>query len=195
MSRICTSILATLMSVAVLEWPSVEAQPASAKGTARERRPDFSGNWVLIEGLVTGATRDSAESSTPRRTSSTTVSGAAFNCGRECTIVHKGQVLTVTNAELADYPGKDKSRPTPAVTVQLDGRERKVVDSFSPSREIPATASWKGSKLEITSGTGSLVHNQLLSLEGKQLVVANVAQVNSERRGDVTYKYAKKVSH
>jgi len=192
MFSICAFILATAMNVSVLGSLSVEAQSASARAAAPQRRPDFSGQWVLVEALVTGATRGSEESSAPRHTSSNTISGAAFNCGRECTIAQKGLALTIQNAELADYPGKDKSRPTPPVTLQMDGVQRTVVDSFSPSRQLPVTATWQGNKLQITSGTGSLVQTQSLSLEAKQLVVVNVAQVNGDRGSEVTFKYQQK---
>jgi hypothetical protein len=192
MSGTWTSMLTTLMRICVLGSLSIEAQSASATATARERRPDLSGRWILVEALVSGSTRGSEETSAPRRTSSNTISGAAFNCGRECTIAQKGPTLTIQDAELADYPGKDKSRPPPPVTLQMDGDQRSVVDSFSPNRELPVTAKWQGNKLEITSGTGSLVQTQLLSREGKQLVVVNVSQVNGERRSEVTFKYRKK---
>jgi hypothetical protein len=192
MFSICAFILATAMNVFVLGSLSVEERSASAKAAARQRRPDFSGQWVLVEALVTGSTRGSEETSGPRHTSSNTISGAAFNCGRECTIAQKGLTLTIQNAELADYPGKDRSRPTPAVTLQMDGDQRSVVDSFSPSRQLPVTAKWEGNELEITSGRGSLVQTQSLSLEGKQLVVVNVAQVNGDRGSEVTFKYQRK---
>jgi hypothetical protein len=192
MFAICALLLATAINISLLGSLPVEAQSASARATTRQRRPDFSGRWVLVEALVSGSTRGSEETSGPRHTSSNTISGAAFNCGRECTIAQKGLTLTIQNAELAGYPGKDKSPPTPPVTLQMDGDQRSVVDSFSPSRQLPVAAKWQGNTLEITSGTGSVVQTQSLSLKGKQLVVVNVAQINGDRRSEVTFKYQQK---
>lgn len=164
---------------------------------AAQRRPDFSGTWVLVEALAGGPGRrtpDGPASEGPRRTSSTTVSGAPFNCGRGCTISQKGQTLTIEHAQLADYPGKDKTRPTPAVTLYLDGRQVKVVDSFGPSRQLPVTARWDGNKVRIESRTpeSAIAQTQLLSLEKGQLVVASSRTINGESRGETTFKYRKK---
>ncbi len=125
----------------------------------------------------------------PRRTSSTTVSGAAFNCGTGCTLIQKGQTLTIENAQLADYPGKDKSKPTPPVTLHLDGRKAEVIDSFSPERQISVSARWEGNKLSITSSEPGIGFPQTLSIEDGQLVVVT----ESARHGSQTiFKYKKK---
>jgi hypothetical protein len=128
-----------------------------------------------------------------RPTSSTTISGAPFNCGLGCTITQKGQTLTIENAQLADFPGKDKTKPTPAVTLLVDGRERKVIDSFSPSREIPVTAAWEGTKVKVTTGsTGVSTTTQVLSLEGKELIVSTAVSLYGEPRSEVSYRYKRK---
>jgi hypothetical protein len=118
-----------------------------------------------------------------------TVSGAPFNCGRECTIVHKGQTLRIDRAYLAS-----SSTPAPAVTLQLDGRETSVVDSFSPNRELPATAQWNGDQLKITSSIdcfrGACTITQLVSIEATQLVV--VTSSNTDGNQPVTFRYKKK---
>jgi hypothetical protein len=75
-------------------------------------------------------------------TTSTTISGAPVNCGTACTITQKGDTLTIADAQLADYPGKDTSQPTPAVALHLNGQQLEVVDSFSPARQIPVRARW-----------------------------------------------------
>jgi hypothetical protein len=177
--------------LAILGIVSALLVPASG---AAQRQPNFSGHWMLVEALSTGATRASSGTPAPGGvpTRSNTIGGAAVNCGRECTIVHKGQMLTIDNAQLADFAGKDKSRRTPAVTFQLDGRRASVVDSFSPSRELSVTAKWNGDKLEVTTGEERLVHKQLLSLEEAQLVVVSVTSLNGERRSELTFKYKKK---
>lgn len=160
-----------------------------------QHQPDFSGTWVLVDARVAGATRASsgtAEAGGGVPTTVDTISGAAFNCGRECTITHKGQTLTIDNAQLADFVGRDKSRPTPAVTLQLDGREVTVIDSFNPHLNIPVTAKWNGDKLQIDGRGDPIAVNQLLSIEATQLVVVSVTFLNGERRSEVTFKYKKK---
>ena len=156
-----------------------------------QSKPNLSGTWVLVEALMSGAGRNAPEGGAegPRRTSSTTTSGAAFNCGTECTISQKGQTLTIENAQLADYPGKDKSKPTPPVTLHLDGRNAEVIDSFSPERQISVSARWEGNKLSITSSEPGIGFPQTLSIENGQLVVVTT----SARHGVQTiFKYKKK---
>jgi hypothetical protein len=178
MSKMFREIVASLVAVAVLV-------PLSG---AAQRPPDLSGDWVLVT-ATTPAARTIGRSGTPQASgevhTTNTVSGAAFNCGSECTIVQKGQMLTVDKAHLASHP-----TPAPAVTLHLDGRQTSVVDSFSPRREIPVTAKWNGDKLEITSSTGLHTITQLVSIEATQLVV--VTSVNIEADQPVTFKYKKK---
>ena len=117
-------------------------------------------------------------------------SGAPFNCGRECTIVHKGQTLRIDRAYLASDP-----TPAPAVTLQLNGRPRSVVDSFSPWREIPATAQRIGDRLKISSSTsttsmGEYTITQFVFIEATQLVV--VTSVNIDDFPPMTFRYKKK---
>ena len=175
------AILAGLAAVAVL---------VPVSGTA-QRRPDLSGHWVLVTATTTGG-RTKEKSGKPKASgevpaTSTTVSGAAFNCGSECTIFQKGPTLTVDQAHLGSNP-----KPAPAVTLPLDGSQTSVIDSFNPDspRKIPVTAKWNGSKLEITSATGSHAYTQLISLEGTQLVV--VTSSDFEAAQPVTFKYKKK---
>lgn len=180
MPKMFREIAASLVAVAVFV-------PLSG---AAQRRPDLSGHWVLVT-ATSPADRTTGRSGTPQasgevHTTSNTVSGAAFNCGSECTIVQKGQMLTVDEgAHLASRP-----TPAPAVTLHLDGRQMSVVDSFNPRREIAVTAKWNGDKLEITSSTGLHTITQLVSIEATQLVV--VTSVNIEADQPVTFKYKKK---
>jgi hypothetical protein len=155
-----------------------------------QRRPDFSGEWELVEALASGARRDGAASEGPRRTTSTTISGAAFNCGRGCTIVHKGPKLTIRDAQLAGDVGK--ARPTPPVTLNLDGRPMKVVDSFNPSRELSVTVRWDGNKVRIDKADPGIAITQRLSLEDGQFVVVTSTMLHGEPRGDVTYRYRRR---
>lgn len=154
-----------------------------------QEAPDFSGEWVLEAATVSGGGRTASGTSQvasgTRKTTSNAISGAAFNCGRGCTILHKRSMLTVDSALLASNP-----TPAAAVTMQLNGRSASVVDSFNPGREIPVTAKWNGKKLEILSTGGSHTVTQLVSLEAGQLVVVT----SGDRDGDspVTFTYRKK---
>ena len=76
---------ASLVAVLVIVPLASAAQPST----------NFSGDWVLVSATVSG-TRGRGEAETSkasgeRRTMGNTASGAAFNCGRECTIVLKGR--------------------------------------------------------------------------------------------------------
>ena len=162
------------------------------KSGVAQRRPDLSGNWVLAKATSAGGGRTKEKSGSPKAsgevpTTSTTVSGAAFNCGSECTIIQKGQTLTVDKGYLASMP-----TPAPAVTLQLDGHQASVIDSFNPNprRPIPVTAKWNSDKLEIISSTGAHTITQLVSIEGAQLVV--VTSSNFEGAQPVTFRYKKK---
>lgn len=156
--------------------------------SAAQRTPTFSGDWVLVSATTSGAggrgEAGSSKASGERPVMTNTASGAAFNCGRECTIVHKGQTLTIDKALLAS-----NTTVAPAVTLQLDGRQTPVIDSFNPGGKIPATATWNGEKLQITSAGPSGL-TQLLSMEAAQLVV--VTSVAREGSSPVTFRYRRK---
>jgi hypothetical protein len=189
MPKLWTPVVVAIMTLSALT--TLCGQGQSRSRTSGEHQPDFSGTWTLVEALVTGATRGSSEAPEPRRTSVNTISGAAFNCGRQCTIAQKGQTLTIENAQLA----KDKTQPTPSLTLRLDGKQAMVVDTFSPARTIPATAKWQGTTLQIESRTESLAVNQSLSLEGARLVVVSVDRLRGERMSELTLKYAKSIAN
>jgi hypothetical protein len=156
---------------------------------AAQRPPDLSGDWALVSATSSGAGGRGAAGETDtrgdHRVTSNTVSGAAFNCGRGCTIVHKGQTLRIDGAYLGS-----NDKPAPPVTLLLDGRQRSVVDSFNPGREIPATGQWVGDRLKITSPSSRMTTTQLVSLEASQLIV--VTSVNMEGAEPVTLRYKRK---
>jgi hypothetical protein len=166
----------------------------STSGIA-QRKPDFSGQWELTEALVTGTTRDGTTSDKPRRTTSTTISGAPFNCGRGCTISQKGQTLTVDQAQLGGDSGKNNS-PPPAVTFSLNGRETKVIDSFNAPRELPVIARWVGNEVRVETvqqgQMATIAWTQTVSLEDGQLVVVSTATRDGEARGGTTFTYRRK---
>ena len=176
-------ILAALISASLVASLAAQAP----------RTPNFSGTWVWVESRLNSAGRSGETPAGGARSPVHTSSGAAFNCGRECTIAQKGATLTIDNAQLADYKGKDPSERTPSVTFRIDGREAEVVDSFNPSRKLSATAKWDGNKLQIATGRGSssFPRTQILSLEEGNLVVVHIATVSGEPVR-VTMKYRKK---
>jgi hypothetical protein len=171
-------LAAAFVAALILVPPSVTAQ----------RPPDFSGEWVLVSATASGGGRggtDRPDAHRENQISSNTVSGAAFNCGRQCTIVQKGQTLTIDGASLAS-----RDKRAPAVTLQMDGHQASVVDSFSPGRQILAAAQWVGDKLKITSPTSYLTTTQFVSLEATQLVVVTSADIEGDQ--PVTFRYNKK---
>ncbi len=187
MSRLASSM--TVIPVSALVLLSVTG--------AAQSRPNFSGSWVLVQALRSGPSRGESQPA-PAVVSAKidTISGAAFNCGRQCTITHKGQTLTVDSAQLREVPGQDKSFRAPVVTLDLDGRQATVIDSsdpIPPYRTIPVIAKWQGTSLQVESDLRSdpLFTTQSLSLEGTQLVVVSVRFLNGQRHSEVTLRYAK----
>ena len=151
-----------------------------------QRRPDFSGHWVLVEALVSGRGRDGAASEGPRRTTSTTISGAAFNCGRGCTITQKGGTLTIAGAQLA---GSDPSSPVPSVTLRLSGGASNVPDSFNPPRELSVITKWQGHGLEIQTGPPDPALKQMLTIEKNEL---HVVTTNLRHDSQTSFRYARR---
>ena len=176
----CGIVRAGLAGVLVLLPVSATAQS----------RPNLSGDWVLVSATTSGARgtgeAGTADASGERPIRSNTAGGAVFNCGRECTIVHKGQMLTIDKALLGS-----NTTPAPAVTLQVDGRPTSVLDSFSPNREIPVTAKWNGNKLEITGSTGSHTVTQLVFLDATQLVVVTSFDIAAAQPVTFIYKSKK----
>jgi hypothetical protein len=172
-----TTVFASVVGALVL---------APLSGSA-QRQPDLSGNWVLVSATTSGPLRGSdsasaAQPGTERQIQSHTISGAPFNCGRQCTIVHKGQTLTIEQALLGS-----NTTPAPAVTLRIDGRPMSVVDSFNPQLQIPLTAQWNGDTVEIATPDGRFAH--AVSIEATQLVV--VTTVNIGDAQPVTFRYSK----
>ena len=147
---------------------------------AAQRRPDLSGDWVLVRATTAAATASSASVEIP--TAANTFSGAAFNCGRQCTIVHKGMTLTIIRALLSE-----ESTPASTVALQISGRPLSIVDSFSPERKLSATAKWSDARLEITSVSGPLTVSQSITIEAEELVV--VTSMRQPSRQPVTFRY------
>ena len=82
------------------------------------------------------------------------------------------------------------------MTFSLDGRERNVVDTFNPSRELPVTARWDGVKVRVeTTERGAFATiewTQVLSIEDGHLVVVSTSTRDRETRWGTTFKYRKK---
>lgn len=177
-----TSILACGLAIAVLA------------ADTRQQRPDFSGTWILIESLTNSSRGSSGASGGMARTSANTAGGAAFNCGAGCVITQKGPTLTIEKAQLADYAGKDTSKPTPSITFRLDGQETRLVNTFSPSQTLMATARWVDDTIQIaTAGDEYISRSQRLTMEGKHLIVTTTTNVVSKPEpGILVHKYARK---
>lgn len=147
---------------------------------AAQNRPNLSGDWVLVSATATGVR--GGDEGVEVRISSNTASGAAFNCGRGCSLVQKGARLTIDKALL----GSDTD-PAPSVTLPLDGRETSVVDSFNPGRQILVKAGWNEEKLEITTGRNA--YTQVVYIEGADLVVLTSSGTAG---GRVKFRYRRK---
>ena len=150
------------------------------------QRPNFSGEWVLeaatsLGGRSAAGTGDASRLPHPIR--STTISGAAFNCGSRCRIVQQQQVLTIAESILGD-----SATPAVAVALQLDGRQRLVVDSFNPGSMIPVTAKWSDKQLEIVSAAGTHGYTQVVSLQGDHLVIVTSSGRDDDPPVTFTYK-------
>ena len=128
--------------------------------------PNFSGHWVLATATATGGGWTSggavAYATVERPTTRHTTIGAAFNCGRECTIGHEGETLSIQNAILAG-----RAEPAPTVMLQLSGRRTlPVLGQF-----VPVTAAWNAERLDIVTESAPRGYSQSLSFAGTQLVV------------------------
>lgn len=158
-----------------------------APGPAQDQ-PNLSGDWVLVAATTSGPTRapGSVETRQPgqeRPIGSYTVSGAPFNCGRACTIVHKVETLIIDEALL----GSDAT-PAPVVVLHLDGRSASVVDSFNSRLQIPMTAGWNGNEVEIATADGR--HRQVIFLDAAQLVVVTTTRIGDAQ--PVTFRYRRR---
>jgi len=144
---------------------------------------NLSGEWRLASATA-NRTRNGEPGERPVRQYVST--GSAFNCGRECRIVHKGSTLTVENAQLK----ADATAPSPTVTIVVDGRSHAVVDSLTPGRTIETVSRWEDGKLVITSMLLGIPMTQTVSLEQNQLVV--VKSYVTDPGAKFTLRYTKK---
>jgi len=128
------------------------------------------------------------------RTTANTTGGAAFNCGAGCVITQIGTTLTVDKAQLADYAGKDTSKPTPSITFRLDGQGAVLVNTFSPSQTFSAAAKWVDDTIQIaTAGDEYISRSQRLSMEGLHLIVTTTINVVSKPEpGILVHRYGRK---
>jgi len=126
--------------------------------------PDFSGTWTFLE--VTGGSTRGA--STPGKQRSPNISGAAFNCGNECTITQKDGKLSISR------PAPEQGVKPADVVLPIDG----------------ATAKWDGQKLIITRTLGPTSVTQTLSLDNGKLSI--LAVFAPEGLASTTTTYQKK---
>lgn len=146
-------------------------------------QPDLTGEWTLTT-ATSNRVRGGGSGEQPVR--QYVMDYLAFNCGRECRIVHKGSTLTVENAQLKD----GATAPSPTVTIVTDGRSHTVVDSFTQGNTIEAVARWQDGKLVITNVVGRMLMTQTVSLEQNQLVVVRLGVNDPDSKW--TLRYTKK---
>ena len=149
----------------------------AAPGVAQ---PDFSGEWTLTT-ATSNRVRGGGSGEQPVR--DYVMEFHAFNCGRECRIVHKGSTLTVENARLSD----GATAPSPSVAFVIDGQSHTVVDSVTPNRTIESVARWQDGKLVITSMAGPMRMTQTVSLEQNQLVVVRSGLTDPDSKWTLRY--------
>lgn len=162
--------------VAVLAMLLAAAAPALAQN-------NLSGEWRLAT-ATTNRSRGGGPGEQPVR--QYVMVGSAFNCGRECRIVHNGSTLTVENAQLE--AGYTASSPT--VTMVVDGRTHSVADSVTLGNTIEAVCRWEGGRLSITSTLLGKPITQVISLEQDHLVV--VKSYITDPSAKLTLRYTKK---
>ena len=163
---------------AIVALVGVLAAPA-APGVAQT---DLSGEWRLAS-ATTNRSRNGGLGEQPTR--SYVMDSSAFNCGRECRIVHNGSTLTVENAQLA----AGATAPSPTVTFLVDGRSHAVVDSVTLGHTIEAVSRWEDGRLVITSMLLGMPITQTISLEQHQLVVVKLYVTDPGAK--LTLRYAK----
>jgi hypothetical protein len=149
----------------------------AAPGVAQ---PDFSGEWTLTT-ATSNRVRGGGSGEQPVR--DYVMEFHAFNCGRECRIVHKGSTLTVEQAQLKD----GATAPSPSVAFVIDGQSHTVVDSVTPNRTIESVARWQDGKLVITSMAGPMRMTQTVSLEQNQLVVVRSGLTDPDSKWTLRY--------
>lgn len=130
-----------------------------------QRRPDFSGTWVFLEAEAT-VTRSGGRG--PVRVLE--VSGAAFNCGAQCTIVQNARTLTVSR------PAPENAPQRPDVVLNLN----------------TGGAQWEGNNLVVTQSMGVLQIRQVIALEKDRLIVTSLIVTTSVDDAPVRQTYVRK---
>ena len=126
-----------------------------------QTRPDLSGTWTFVSAEAPGAR--GGRSGVAVRVLE--VSGAAFNCGAECTIVQDARALTI--ARTPDPDGVKR----PVVVLNLDGRASAISQSMGSSTTFSAKAEWTGNTLTTTRALGLLTIRQTISIENSRLTI------------------------
>jgi hypothetical protein len=143
---------------------------------------DLSGDWRLAS-ATTNRTRGGAVGE--QSTDTYRLDFSAFNCGRGCRILHNGTTLTIENAQLED----GATAPSLTVSIEIDGRPHRVVDSITLGNTIETVARWENGKLLITSMLSAVPLRQTISLEQDQLVVVKSFATSDTK---ITLRYTKK---
>ena len=133
--------------------------PSTVQGT---EPPNLSGEWKLVSSTTQGSRGE-------QPSNRFVADERAFNCGRECRIVQTGATLTVENAQL----NEGTSATSHSMTIELDGRPRKLVESTDPTRTAETTGRWEAGKVMISTMLYGRPATQTITLEKGQLVVVN----------------------
>lgn len=143
---------------------------------AAQRNPDFSGTWLLVSAPGMGGETTGGRGGRGGGVVSE-VSGAAFNCGLECTIVQNAGALTISR------PVNPKGVKPSDVVIRLDGRD---------SHEYKAIVKWDAEKLVVTRTiAGSLAVTQTLTRAENKMTVVSSFSVPGDV--PVTLTYARKM--
>lgn len=153
----------------------------TSQGLSAQRKPDFSGTWVYVAAEA-AVTRNGGKG--PVRVIE--VSGAAFNCGVQCTIVQNAQTFSVSPAAL------ENGVKRPDVVLNIAGGESTVTQSLQPLVQYPANAEWNGDQLVVTRSMGVLSIRQTIALEKNQLIVTSLIMTGGPDDAPVRQTYARK---
>ena len=142
---------------------------------AAQNRTDFSGHWSLVTSQSGGGGGGRSGSRGNEGVKVSYVSGAAINCGIECTIVQDPKALKILG------PVHQQGMKFPDVVLSLDGRESTV------AQFLKTLAKWDGDKLVVTSSMGSSTATQTMSVEDGKLTIVTIFNVEGFPPLTLTY--------
>jgi hypothetical protein len=174
-----------VMNIRRWRWLHLIAATVLSCALAAQDRPDFSGTWTLVlekektgpAGVGRGGGGRDGRAPMVR----SEVSGAAVNCGTECTIVQTAKTLTISGLP------SGRGGKLPDVVLNLDGTTSTITQSINPPATYAATAAWDGGKLVVSRTLGRMKITQTISLEVGKLVVFSTFDVEGSDPVRLTY--------